>query len=129
MLLLAVGLLQLWLAARHELSPWCGGGFGMFSTTDGWGARHLHATALSPAFRAPLEIPRAREDDLERALALPTDTHLGALARALVDSAPNDLEPPHSIRIDVFARRHDPRTLAPEGKLLRSFELRLTPHL
>lgn len=122
-----MGLLQLWLAARHELSPWCGGGFGMFSTTDGWGARHLHATALSPAFRAPLEIPKAQQADLERALALPTDTNLRVLAEALVESAPSDLEPPHSIQIDVFARRHDPQTLAPEGKLIRSFELRLAP--
>jgi hypothetical protein len=121
----AVALVQLWLAARHDLSPWCGGGFGMFSTTDGWGARHLHALALSPAFRAPLLIPEALEADVERVLALPSEARLRALAHALAESAPNDLEAPHSIRIDVFARRHDPRTLAPEGQPLRSFELRL----
>ena len=97
----------------------------MFSTTDGWGTRHLHAVATSPAFRTGLEIPDALAEDAERALALPTEDRLRALARALAAHAPSDLEPPDEIRIDVFARRHDPETLAPSGVLLRSVVLRL----
>jgi hypothetical protein len=121
----AVALHQLWLAPREQMSAWCGGGFGMFSTTDGWGTRHLHAVALSPAFRTSLEIPEELQEDAKRALALPTEERLRALARALADRAPRDLEAPESIRIDVFARRHDPETLAPRGELLRSIELSL----
>jgi hypothetical protein len=120
-----VALHQLWLAPRANMSAWCGGGFGMFSTTDGWGTRHLHAVALSPAFRTSLEIPEELQEDAKRALALPTEERLRALARALADRAPRDLEAPESIRIDVFARRHDPETLAPRGELLRSIELSL----
>lgn len=116
---------QLWLVEREALSAWCGGGFGMFSTTDGWGARHLHAVALSPAFRTTLEVPEELQEDAERALALPTEARLLALAAALSERAPRDLEPPDTIRIDVYARRHDPETLAPHGELLRSVELRL----
>ena len=116
---------QLWLVEREGLSAWCGGGFGMFSTTDGWGTRHLHAVALSPAFRTSLEIPEELAEDAERALALPTEARLVALARALAERGPGDLEPPETIRIDVFARRHDPETLAPHGELLRSVEVRL----
>ena len=122
---MAVALHQLWLAERFELSAWSGGGFGMFSTTDGWGTRHLHAVATSPAFRSSLEIPDGLAEAAERALALPTEERLRALARALAARAPGDLEPPDAIRIDVFARRHDPETLAPSGVLLRSVELRL----
>lgn len=118
---------QLWLVEREGLSAWCGGGFGMFSTTDGWGARHLHAVALGPAFRSGLEVPEELEEEAERALALPTEARLVALARALAERAPHDLEPPEAIRIDVFARRHDPETLAPHGELLRSVELLLEP--
>ncbi len=125
LLLIAVALHQLWLAERFELSPWCGGGFGMFSTTDGWGTRHLHAVALSPAFRTSLAIPPELDEDVRRALALPTEQRLRALARALADHAPHDIEPPETIHIDVFARRHDPETLRPEGLLLRSLELPL----
>jgi hypothetical protein len=120
-----VALHQLWLVEHADMSAWCGGGFGMFSTTDGWGTRHLHALALSPAFRTRLEIPAELEEDAQRALALPTEKRLRALARALAEHAPRDLEAPESIRIDVFARRHDPETLAPRGELLRSVELRL----
>lgn len=116
---------QLWLVERFDLSAWCGGGFGMFSTTDGWGTRHLHAVALSPNFRTTLEIPPELEEDASRALALPTEERLRAFARALAERAPRDLEAPEAIRIDVFARRHDVETLAPHGERLRSIELRL----
>ncbi|MGH7286393.1 MAG: hypothetical protein ACREI8_00015 [Myxococcota bacterium] len=126
MLLVAVALHQLWLVERFDLSAWCGGGFGMFSTTDGWGARHLHAVASSPSFRTSLEIPDELDDDKRRALALPTQKRLRALARALAHRAPHDLEAPHTIRIDVFARRFDAETLAPEGVLLESVEVPLT---
>jgi hypothetical protein len=37
---------------------------------------------------------------------------------------PRDLEA-RAIRIDVFARRHDPQTLVPGAVLLRSLELPL----
>jgi hypothetical protein len=120
-----VALHQLWLVPREHMSAWCGGGFGMFSTTDGWGTRHLHAVALSPAFRTTLDVPKALTEDAKRALALPSEARLRALARQLAERAPRDLEAPESIRIDVFARRHDPETLAPRGELLRSVELRL----
>jgi hypothetical protein len=120
-----VALHQLWLVEREAMSPWCGGGFGMFSTTDGWGTRHLHAVAEGPAFRASLEIPSELDEELQHALALPTQERLLDLARALAERTDFDLERPRTIRIDVFARRHDPQTLAPHGERLRSAELRL----
>jgi hypothetical protein len=121
----AVALHQLWLVPRERMSAWCGGGFGMFSTTDGWGTRQLHAVARSPAFRTSLEVPEHLTEEAKRALALPTEARLRALAWALAAQAPRDLEPPEAIRIDVFARRHDPETLAPRGELLRTLEVRL----
>jgi hypothetical protein len=120
-----VALHQLWLVERENLSAWCGGGFGMFSTTDAWGTRHLHAVALSPAFRTSLEVPEELQEQAERALALPTEERLRALALALAERAPSDLEPHETIRIDVFARRHDPETLAPHAERLRSLEVRI----
>jgi hypothetical protein len=120
-----VALHQLWLVEHEAMSAWCGGGFGMFSTTDGWGARHLHAVALGPAFRTSLELPEHLAEDAKRALALPSRERLRALAIALAEQAPRELEEPELIRIDVFARRHDPATLAPHGELLRSVEVRL----
>ena len=127
LLLLGVAFHQLWLTRDAGLSAWSGGGFGMFSTIDGWGARHLHARALGPAILQELSIPRELHDELRRVLALPSDARLEAFARALAPHAPRDLEAPESLRIDVFTRRYDPDTLAPGGVLLRSFELSLDP--
>jgi hypothetical protein len=124
-MLVAVALLQLWLVRHEHLSAWCGGGFGMFSTIDGFGARRLHAVALSPAVRAPLEIPPELREEADRALALPTERRLRALALALAERAPSDFEPPEAIEIAVFARRHDPETLAPRGELLRAVRVPL----
>ena len=124
-ILLSVALTQVTLTRVADLSPWKGGGFGMFSTTDGWGARHLHAVAQSPSFRMPLEVPAELEEEAERALALPAEDRLRALALALAERAPTDLEPPETVRIDVFARRHDPATLAPYAERLRSVEVRI----
>jgi hypothetical protein len=46
-LLVAVGLLQIYLARAAHLSPWKGGGFGMFATIDNPEMRVIAAEALS----------------------------------------------------------------------------------
>jgi len=127
LLLVAVALHQLWLTRHADLNAWSGGGFGMFSTIDGWGARHLHARALSPSILQEVAIPPELRDELRRTLALPSDERLAAFARALAPHVPRDLEAPESLRLDVFTRRYDPDTLAPGGVLVRSLELPLDP--
>ena len=127
LLLVAVALHQHWLARRSDLSAWSGGGFGMFSTIDGWGARHLHVYALSPAFQQEIALPSELRDAARRVLALPSEARLRAFALALAPYAPRDLEDPESIRVDVFARRYDPDSLAPGGALLRSLVVPLDP--
>ena len=124
-LLLAVALNQIRLVRTADLTPWCGGGFGMFSTTDGRSARHLHAYALSPGLVTELGIPLELEPRAAAAVALPGEARLRALASERAPSAESEFEPPESIRIDVFATRWDPATLAPSGVLLRSIEVPL----
>jgi len=52
-LLIAVALHQIFLARSAALSPWSGGGFGMFSTLDHGSRRHLHTFVLfGPAYGA-----------------------------------------------------------------------------
>jgi len=124
LLLVAVALHQIFLARTEALSPWSGGGFGMFSTTDGWGARHLHAFALRPGLRRELELPEELIDPVRRALALPTEPRLRALAGTLATLPTPDQGPLEAIEIQVFARRYDPVTLAPSGELLRGVVVR-----
>jgi hypothetical protein len=122
-LLVAVALNQLWLAFSADLTPWCGGGFGMFSTNDGRFTRHLHAYGLSPGLRIELEIPIELEERVQAAVALPSDARLRALARDLAPYAESDFESPESIRLEVFATRWDAATLAPTGILLVALEV------
>ena len=123
-ILAAVGGLQLWLAHTAALSPWSGGGFGMFSTMDVWSARHLHAFALRPGLRRELDVPRALAEPVRRALALPSEARLRALAADLADVPTPDQGPLEAIEIQVFTRRHDPETLEPWGELLRAIRVR-----
>ncbi len=122
-LLLAVASNQHRLVMRDGLTPWCGGGFGMFSTADGRFARHLHVYATSAGVQTELAIPAALEERAQAVAALPSRARLDALARDLAPFAESDFEPPDSIRVDVFTVRFDQTTLAPSGVLLRSREL------
>ncbi len=121
-LLVAVACVQIALAHTGGLSPWLGGGFGMFSTTDGWPSRHLHVYALSPGVRQELALPPSLERDFRRALAFPSDGQLRALARrlaALPSVSEGALE---AIEIQVWGVRFG-AGLAPSGVLLRGVRI------
>jgi hypothetical protein len=127
-LLVAVALHQIWLARTEQLNAWSGGGFGMFSTTDAWGRRHLHAWAVRPGAYRELEVPDELRRLERRALALPDERRLRALALALAEreaDAEPEAGPPASIEIQVFASRYDPDTLGVSGELLRSLAVPL----
>jgi hypothetical protein len=124
-LLIVVALHQISLAHRAALSPWSGGGFGMFSTLDHGGRRHLHAFVLRPGLRREVVPPPALADEIKRALTLPTDVRLGALAGALAKTPTPDHGPLAGVQIQVWHTRFDPETLTPISQLLREFVLRL----
>jgi hypothetical protein len=126
-LLLAVAALQIALAHFADLSPWAGGGFGMFSTSDVWARRHLHAFAIGPDILRELEVPYELREPARRALALPSEWRLRSLARTLAALPSPDEGPPEAVEVQVVATRFDPRTLAPSGVLLRGVRETLSP--
>jgi hypothetical protein len=96
----------------------------MFATTDVWARRHLHAYAIGPGFRRELEVPAALRSLHRRALALPTETRLRALAQGLLEEADFGGEPVDAVSVTVYGVRFDPATMAPEGERLGGIELR-----
>ncbi len=114
--LLLIALNQLRLVANEDLSPWSGGGFGMFSTTDD---RHLHAYVLTPGLRRELKLPAALENALQRALALPGEGQLSTLAALLDQRLPAASK--GTIEIQVWANSYRRSDLRPHGQLLRSY--------
>ena len=118
-LLTLVATNQLRLAATEGLSPWSGGGFGMFSSTDSPGQRHLHAFVQNAGIRREVALPADLAEKVRRATTLPSHRRLSSLAAELAE-----LESGGSVRWDeidlqVWAIDHDPRTLVPRGRLVR----------
>ena len=120
LLLAGVATHQLYLSASAGLSPWSGGGFGMFSTTDAGATRHLHAFVIRPGIEREVRVPEALRDRERRALTLPSDANLRALASALVDLPTPDHGTATGVRIQVWRTRFDPNTLAPVSTIHRA---------
>ena len=119
-LLLSIAGGQWALTARGDLSPWSGGGFGMFSTVDAGGARHLHAFQVRPGVEREVAVPR---ELAVRAATLPTGRFLRGVAEWVAAQPSSDHGPVGSVRIQVFRPRFDPETLAPSSELLREVEI------
>jgi hypothetical protein len=107
------------------MSPWSGGGFGMFSTLDHGSRRHLHAFVLRPGLRREVIPPRALADDIRRALTFPTDARLRALATRLAKTPTPDHGPATAVQVQVWNTRFDRETLIPANHILREFVLQL----
>ena len=56
-LLVVLASSQLYLVHTESLSPWAGGGFGMFSTPDAPRSRTVRAYVLTPGVRREVKIP------------------------------------------------------------------------
>ena len=110
--------MHLVLVERDALSPWLGGGFGMFSTVD---RRHLVAVATDRAGEERvLDPPRWLEDGIERARALPSEARLAALADAWQERAPDCA----ALRVEVWRSEFAPDSLRPTGMRLARVERR-----
>ena len=103
-----------------DQSPWVGGGFGMFASTDGRGGRHLHIMAVGSGVEWELQPSREHRELVRRARSHPSDAALAALAEAMLAENPQT----EALRIAVWRTLYDRETLTPSNQLLRGFELR-----
>jgi hypothetical protein len=117
--LVCVALNQLRLVAFEQLSPWSGGGFGMFSTTDAATDRHIHVYEITPAWRREVRVPFEFEDTLRRALALPGDAQLENLTAQLIEQG--FIARGSSVEIQVWANRYDSADLRPQSVPIRLY--------
>jgi hypothetical protein len=87
-LLVALALTQIALAFGAQLSPWKGGGFGMFASNDHGAFRSVRVFALGAAGEERLEVPPELRRAELRVRELPSERALRALAEALASEAP-----------------------------------------
>lgn len=106
------------------MSPWLGGGFGMFSTLDGWSQRHLRGYVVRGGVRREVELPRELRGQVNHALALPDEPRLRRLAERFAALPSPDEGPLEAVEVQVFRLRVDAETLQPSGELVRGYTLR-----
>lgn len=82
-LLAVVAISQLIMGTQFNLTPWKGGGFGMFSTVDGPSGRTVRVYLETDAEEIPTDLPKwvGRRKDFTR--SFPHDTRLSRLAHYL----------------------------------------------
>jgi hypothetical protein len=89
-LLVLVALRQIALSQTRGLSPWKGGGFGMFSTLDRAETRLVRCDLVNGSSKMPVDLTRSERVSrpLSQAQSIPTRTHLEALAKEITRELP-----------------------------------------
>ena len=120
--LVVVATMQVVMAKTAGLTPWKGGGFGMFSTLD-HGAVSAASTSWSRRRIDPkrIEIPQSLEELAARAASCPSDWLLRRLAAAVVARERRYERPVTPVRLTVWRTQFDPVTLAASERTLRTF--------
>ena len=111
-LLLAVAAAQVTLARTAGLSPWKGGGFGMFSTTDDAGRRWVRVFVSAAERSEEIAISPSLEDAALRAAVLPNDAAIERLFRRVVERERRNGRPVDEVRIEAWRTEFSPGTLA-----------------
>jgi hypothetical protein len=125
LLLVAVALLQIALAHTAGLSPWKGGGFGMFSTTDRAEGRYLRVYVRAPGRHEELRLAPELRDPATRAAVLPTTARLEGFARDVGRHERRAGRPATTVRVEVWRAEFDGETLIGRARQLRAVVLAL----
>lgn len=124
-LLIMVAAVQVTLATTAGLTPWKGGGFGMFSTTDDGGRRYVRIFVSAAERSEEITVPPSLDDAARRAAALPGDTHLARLARGVVDRERRHQRPVEVVRIETWRIEYARETLAATPRRTREYVYRV----
>jgi hypothetical protein len=101
-LLLAVASAQMVLSRTAGLSPWKGGGFGMFASVDGLPFRWVRLYVYAPERSEELALPASLEDQAHRAVTWPHRRAMENLARAVLAREQRRQQPADTVRVEVW---------------------------
>jgi hypothetical protein len=118
-LLLGLALAQIAGWAAYGLTPWKGGGFGMFATNDHGGFRRVRVVQRTPEGERPVPVPDALERERRRAREAPSEANLRRLAEALRAGDPEL----RALRVEVWRTEFASEDLTPKRVLVASAEL------
>jgi len=101
-MLLAVASAQMVLARATLLSPWKGGGFGMFASVDGLPFRWVRLYVSAVDRSEELAVPASLGDRAERVVTWPHDRAMRELADAVIARERRHRRPVASVRVEVW---------------------------
>jgi len=102
LLLIVVASAQVTLTRVVDLSPWKGGGFGMFSTTDGTAFRYVRVFVSAPGRSEELDVPPSIEIAADRAALYPSSGFLTSVAERVAAREARHARPVDDVRVEVW---------------------------
>jgi hypothetical protein len=120
-LLLLVFASQLVLVRVSALTPWKGGGFGMFSTLDHGAFRRITAVVEAPHRSEAVDIAPSLELAEARAVTCPADWLLRRLAAGVAARERRHERPVDTVRLTVWRTEFDRTTIQPTERAIRTF--------
>lgn len=102
-LLLAVAAVQVTLTQWAGLSPWKGGGFGMFAAVDGGAVRSVRVFVDAPERSEEVAVPASLLVDADRAAAFPATFLLARLARRIAARERERNRPVATVRVEAWS--------------------------
>lgn len=121
MLLVVVAVWQIGLAKTVGLTPWKGGGFGMFATLDHGAYRGVDIVVEAPHRSEAQDVPPSLEELAARTATYPSESFLRRLAEAIVARERRYERPVTMVRLNVWRTEFDPRTLTATERTIRAF--------
>jgi hypothetical protein len=118
-LLCVVAGAQLRLTRTEHLTPWKGGGFGMFSTNDDGVSRPMGIRVSGQGGDREIDIPASLSGEAYRTSQLPSKRRLTRLGREIAALERAEGAPVSRVHLAVWRMSYDPRTLAARPALVR----------
>ena len=118
-LLAFMAALQIGLTHVTPLSPWKGGGFGMFASLDGGSFRSVRAFIQASGRWQEIDPDPGLAESVGRAALFPSDRMTARLARDIARDERDYGHTVDAVRIQVWRIEFAPRTLTPTYRLLR----------
>jgi hypothetical protein len=125
--MLGVACVQIALTRTADLSPWKGGGFGMFAATDGGAFRRARIFVEAPERSEELEIPTSLALAAARAELFPTDRLMAALARGVAAREERHGRAVATVRIEIWRTEFSSPPICATERRLRSLALQVAP--
>src|SRR5262245_21941365 len=120
-LLVLTAAIQMLLVQYGGLSPWKGGGFGMFATLDHTPFRGVDIVVEAPDRSESIEIAPSLEFAGARAVTFPSAAPLKRLARAVVARERRQSRPVDTVKLTVWRQEFNSVTLHSAERYLRSY--------